>query len=45
LGINRVKQDGWGAEGISGRVIFAACWAGMPIKAFAKIAAPRFDST
>ena len=29
------------AAGISGRVIFAACWAGMPIKAFAKIATPR----
>jgi type I restriction enzyme, R subunit len=29
------------AEGISGRVIIAACWAGMPKKAFAKIATPR----
>ncbi|WP_040579574.1 hypothetical protein [Methylobacter tundripaludum] len=29
------------AEGISGRVAFAACWARMPIKAFAKIATPR----
>ena len=29
------------AAGNSGRVIFAACWAGMPIKAFAKIATPR----
>jgi hypothetical protein len=28
---------------ISGRVIFAACWAGMPKKAFAKIATPRKD--
>jgi hypothetical protein len=26
---------------MSGRVVFAACWAGMPIKAFAKIATPR----
>jgi hypothetical protein len=25
LGIKRGKQDGWGAAGISGRVIFAAC--------------------
>ena len=34
------------AEGISGRLIFAACWARMPIKAFAKIATPRlfYDS-
>ncbi|WP_432741663.1 hypothetical protein ABXJ76_15320 [Methylobacter sp. G7] len=23
-------------------MFFAACWAGMPIKAFAKIATPRF---
>jgi hypothetical protein len=28
------------AAGISGRVFFAACWAGMPKKAFAKIATP-----
>ncbi|MDD5581372.1 MAG: VOC family protein [Methylobacter sp.] len=29
------------AAGMSGRVIFAAGWAGMPIKAFAKIATLR----
>ena len=33
------------AEGISGRVIFAACWAGMPKKAFAKIATPRLHDS
>jgi len=42
LGSDRVTRTAGAAEGISGRVVFAACWAGMPIKAFAKIATPRF---
>jgi len=43
LGSERVTRTAGAAAGISGRVIFAACWAGMPIKAFAKIATPRYD--
>ena len=36
VGSDRVTRTAGAAAGISGRVIFAACWAGMPIKAFAK---------
>jgi len=35
---------GGAGEGISSRVIFAACWAGMSKKALAKIATPRVES-
>jgi len=38
---NERSRTAGAAAGISGRVAFAACWAGMPIKAFAKIATPR----
>jgi len=38
----REARTAGAAAGISGRVIFAACWAGTPIKAFAKIATPRY---
>ncbi|MDI1230366.1 MAG: hypothetical protein PSU93_04355, partial [Methylobacter sp.] len=41
LGSERVTRTAGAAAGMSGRVIFAACWAGMPIKAVAKIATPR----
>ncbi|MGZ8165020.1 MAG: hypothetical protein ACXW04_05850, partial [Methylobacter sp.] len=41
LGSERVTRTAGAAAGMSGRVIFAACWAGMLIKAFAKIATPR----
>jgi len=41
LGSDRVTRTAGAAAGISGRVVFAACWAGRPIKAFAKIATPR----
>jgi len=41
LGSDRVTRTAGAAAGISGRVVFAACWAGMLIKAFAKIATPR----
>ena len=39
--VGRVTRTAGTAAGISGRVVFAAYWAGMPIKAFAKIATPR----
>jgi len=38
---NERRRTAGAAAGIGGRVIFAACWAGMPIKTFAKIAIPR----
>ncbi len=38
---NKRSRTAGAAAGMSGRVVFAACWAGMPIKAFAKIATPR----
>ena len=41
LGSGRVTRTAGAAAGISGRVVFAAYWAGMSIKAFAKIATPR----
>ncbi len=41
LGSERVNRAAGAAAGKSGRVIVAACWAGMPKKAFAKIATPR----
>ncbi|MGZ8955554.1 MAG: type II toxin-antitoxin system RelE/ParE family toxin [Methylovulum sp.] len=41
LGSERVTRTAGAAAGMSGRVMFAAGWAGMLIKAFAKIATPR----
>jgi len=34
----QILKDSW--HRVSGRVIFAACWPGMPKKAFEKIATP-----
>ncbi|MGZ8165566.1 MAG: hypothetical protein ACXWTD_08390 [Methylobacter sp.] len=45
LGSERVTRTAGAAAGMSGRVMFAACWAGMLINAFAKIATPRDLST
>jgi len=36
LGIQQMKQDAGAAAGMSGRVIFAACWAGDAHKSFRK---------
>ena len=42
--LDRVIRTAGATAGMSGRVVFAACWAGRPIKAFVKIATPRYLS-